>query len=566
MTRMVNAKEDFVSEALEGFAATNAARVMPVVGAGIVRSSQCPKGQVAVVSGGGSGHFPAFAGWVGQGFLHGAVCGNIFSSPSQAQVLAVARAADNGGGILFAPINYAGDILHFGGAAEDLRAEGIDVRMHAVTDDIVSGTPDKHLERRGIAGAFLVMKIVGAAAQAGKSLDEVEAVMVEANAQTRSFGVAFGACTLPGADDPLFVVPEGRMAVGLGIHGEPGIDEVPVTTADEATDILMDGLFEERAPVAGQRVAVLVNGLGSTKYDELSVVYRRVAQRLAAVGMTSVAPVVGEFVTSLDMEGFSVSLTYLDDELEQLWLAGANIVCFSRGQVEDDAPRREAVQGLGNEIVEIPEASDASVELAAKVAAAMNRVFDAMVSNETKLGAIDAVAGDGDHGLGMVTGARAAAAAATKICDAGAGAGTTLSSAGHAWSDVAGATSGALWGAGLVAAGQALGDTSAVSPQLVAQAVRAYSDAVLNRGGAKLGEKTMVDAMVPFADELAAQVQQGADLSTAWAAAVKAGDAAAQATADLASAKGRAKLHGARSIGTPDAGAVSFALVVAAIA
>jgi dihydroxyacetone kinase len=560
---MVNSPADFVKEALEGFASAQT-RAVAVTGAGMARATRCPAGQVAVISGGGSGHFPAFAGWVGPGFLHGAVCGNIFSSPSEAQILAVSRAADNGGGILFAPINYQGDILHFGAAAEVLRSEGIDVRMRAVTDDIVSGTSEQHLQRRGIAGAFIVHKIAGAAAEEGLSLDEVERVFVKANAATRSFGVAFGACTLPGADDPLFVVPEGRMAVGLGIHGEPGIDEVDVTTADSATDILMDGLFAERAPAAGQRVAVLVNGLGGTKYDELAVVYRRVAQRLVAVGMTPVTPVVGELVTSLDMEGFSVTLTYLDDELERLWLAPADIVSFSRGQVAPGELRTAPVAGLGESVGEIPPASEASQALAQALAGIAGKVAAAMAAAEKLLGDIDAVAGDGDHGVGMNKGAGAAAVAAQTAAEKGAGLGTTLSAAGHAWSDIAGGTSGALWGAGLVAAGQSLGDEQDLSAAALAAAATAYRDTVLERGGASVGEKTMVDALVPFVDTLLAELAAG-DVSGAWKAAAAAANAAAEQTAEYGATRGRAKLHGDRSVGTPDPGAKSFAMVVGAV-
>ncbi|MDR2253125.1 MAG: dihydroxyacetone kinase subunit DhaK, partial [Bifidobacteriaceae bacterium] len=307
MTKLVNDPHDFVSQALAGFAAAQSDRVLAVPGAGVIRAAEPPGGQVAVIMGGGSGHFPAFAGWVGAGFGHGAVCGNIFSSPSEAQILAVARAAESGGGILFSPINYAGDILHFGAAAEKLRQDGIDVRLAAVTDDIVSAPAEDHHERRGIAGAFIVLKMVGAAAEAGGDLRQVEQVMIRANAATRTFGVAFGGCTLPGGAEPMFTIPPGRMAVGLGIHGEPGTAEVDLVSADQVADLLVDGLLAERPSEAGRRVAVLVNGLGATKYDELSIVYRRVAQRLAAAHMTPVAPVVGEQVTSLDMAGLSVT-------------------------------------------------------------------------------------------------------------------------------------------------------------------------------------------------------------------------------------------------------------------
>jgi dihydroxyacetone kinase len=217
----------------------------------------------------------------------------VFASPSEKEVLNVAREADAGGGVLFLPINYAGDILHFGAARDQLRSDGVDARIVAITDDIASGTADERQLRRGIAGSLLVIKMAGAAAESGMNMDEVERIAVAANEATRSFGVAFSGCTLPGSAGPLFDVPAGKMAVGLGIHGEPGIDEAPLGTANEVADVLVNGLFAERPPEPGRSVALFVNGLGATKYDELHLVSHQVRARLAAEQMTVVAPARG---------------------------------------------------------------------------------------------------------------------------------------------------------------------------------------------------------------------------------------------------------------------------------
>jgi dihydroxyacetone kinase len=205
--------------------------------------------------------------------------------------------------------------------------------MVAITDDIASGTADERQLRRGIAGSLLVIKMAGAAAESGMTLDEVERIAVAANDATRSFGVAFSGCTLPGSAGPLFDVPAGKMAVGLGIHGEPGIDETPLGTASEVADVLVNGLFAERPPERGRAVALLVNGLGATKYDELHLVSRQVRARLAAEQVTVIAPLAGEYVTSLDMAGVSVSLAYLDDELESLWLSPVDSPALTRGRM-----------------------------------------------------------------------------------------------------------------------------------------------------------------------------------------------------------------------------------------
>ncbi|MCZ2827724.1 dihydroxyacetone kinase family protein [Modestobacter sp. VKM Ac-2986] len=564
MTRLVNEPVEFAAQALSGFAGAHPDHVLAVPG-GVVRAGEPARGQVAIVLGGGSGHFPAFAGWIGPGLGHGAACGNVFASPAETQVLSVARAAESGGGVLFLPINYAGDILHFGAARDVLDADGVPARMVAVTDDIASGGDGEHAQRRGIAGSFLVVKVVGAAAERGCSLDEVERIARRANEATRSFGVAFSGCTLPGADRPLFEVPAGQVAVGLGIHGEPGIAQRPLGSADEVADLVVDGLFDERPPEAGRRVAVLVNGLGATKYDELHVVFARVAVRLEQAGMVLVAPVVGELVTSLDMAGLSVSLMYLDDELESGWLAGADTPAFSRGPAAAAAPRR-VLQPQESPAGSVSAGSPASHAVAVRLVGALAGARAAVLAEESALGELDAVAGDGDHGAGMARGITAALRAAQDAVAAGAGAGSVLAVAGQAWSDVGGGTSGALWGAALREAGQVVGDERLLGgPDLLA-AVAAFRESVQARGGARPGDKTMVDALVPFAEALQAAVAGDAPMTAAWDAAATAADHGARRTAGYPARLGRARTHGASSVGTSDPGAVSFALVVRAVA
>ncbi|MCR6493687.1 dihydroxyacetone kinase family protein [Cellulomonas sp. P24] len=567
MTRLVNSVGDFPVEAVRGFALAHARYVQQVHG-GVVRSTESPAGQVAVVLGGGSGHYPAFAGWVGPGMAHGAVCGNVFASPSASQVESVVRAADNGGGVLIGFGNYAGDVLHFGQAAERLRAEGMDVRIVTVTDDIASDTPANAAQRRGIAGDLLVFKIAGAAAEAGLDLDEVERVARRANAQTRSLGVAFGGCTLPGADHALFEVADGVMALGLGIHGEPGVSEAPLGTADEVADALLDGVLAEE-PERGTdgydgRVAVLVNGLGATKYEELFVVYQRIAKRLEELGLTAVDPEVGEHVTSLDMEGLSLTITFLDDELERYWTAPIDTPAFRRGAVTGRAPRTAVTQTA--EAAAIVPGTPESQALAGRLVEAIRAMAACAVENEARLGDLDAIAGDGDHGQGMVLGTSGAASAAQAAQAAGAGARTLLVRAGAAWSEGAGGTSGALWGAALTAMGNALSDTDGADPDALVAGVHQAADAILRLGGATAGDKTMVDALVPFDETLAAERASGASLGDAWTAAAAAAATAAEATARIVARRGRARTHGEHSLGHPDPGATSFALLMAAVA
>ncbi|VXB20651.1 L-erythrulose kinase [Arthrobacter sp. 9AX] len=571
MTRLFNEPAAFADEMIEGFAASHGRWVKRVSG-GVVRNTKSTPDTVALVIGGGSGHYPAFAGLVGQGLAHGAAMGNLFASPSAQQVYNVAKAAENGGGVLLGYGNYAGDVLHFTQAQERLRREGIDCRSIAVTDDVSSAPLAERTKRRGIAGDLTVFKVAAAAAEAGYSLDDVVAVAERANDRTRSFGVAFTGCTLPGADNPLFSVPEGRMAVGMGIHGEPGIDETDIPTADELAELLVSTLLAEvpdglaaGGDNTGARVVPILNGLGSVKYEELFVVYRRVAQLLAEAGLEAVDPQVGELVTSFDMAGTSLTLFWLDDELETLWNAPADAPAFRRGAVTAAALEAgDATDDAGAEL-SIPDSSADSRAAAARVLAALDAAKAVVDANADELGRIDAIAGDGDHGIGMERGVRAAVEAATEAVGRGAGAATTLYIAGDAWADKAGGTSGALWGMALRAIGDALGNTDKPDANAVATGVAQAAAAIMEFGKAKPGDKTLVDVLVPFRDALTSEVAAGKALSDAWGAGAVTAQEAADATAGLLPLMGRARPHAEKSLGTPDAGAVSLALIISAI-
>lgn len=560
MTRLVNNPDDFPSQAVAGLASAFPSHLRPVFG-GVVRAARTDH-KVALVVGGGSGHYPAFAGWVGPGFADGAVCGNIFSSPSASQAYSVCRAADRGAGVLIGFGNYAGDVLHFGQAAERLRSEGIDTRCLLVTDDIASAGPEDHLKRRGIAGDLPVFKVTAAACEEGRDIDEVVKVFDRVNDRTRSFGVAFAGCTLPGADEPLFRVAPGQIGVGMGIHGEPGIHDEALGTADEVAAMLVDGLLADRPDNPGTRVVPIVNGLGSTKYEELFVLWNDISRRLEEAGLTIVDPQVGEFVTSLDMAGVSLTLVWLDEVIEPLWLAACDTPAYRRGAVgQVDLDTTPLSQGAEHVSVAAP-GSQASQELADVVIKGLEAVVTTLSERANELGRLDSVAGDGDHGIGMTRGSQAALAEAKRVRGDGAGAATTLNAAGSAWSEHAGGTSGALWGAVLTAFGAVLGDEDPASDDAIRKAARAALDAVTRLGGAKVGDKTMVDAMDPFVTAL----ESSTDPSTqAWKSACRAAEKGARATSGMTAKVGRARPLGEKSLGTPDPGAVSFHNVVVAV-
>src|SRR6478752_8121083 len=326
MTRVFNNPSDFAEEALAGFCDVHANLVRQVPG--------------------------------------GAVVGNIFTSPSAQQAYSVAKAAESGAGVVFTYGNYAGDVMNFGMASERLAAEGIAVENVLVTDDVASAPPSESEKRRGIAGDFTVFKIMGAAAEAGADLAEVVRLGRKANDLTRTIGSAFDGCTFPGADAPLFTLPEGQMGLGLGIHGEPGLHDTDLPPAKELGQELVARVLSETPPDAGSRIAVILSGLGSTKPEELFVLWGTVAPLLRAAGYTLVMPEVGELVTSLDMAGVSLTVTWLDDELEPLWTAPAETPAYRRGS----AARETGARG-------VEETSDGGSAAAAFVATASSRAY-----------------------------------------------------------------------------------------------------------------------------------------------------------------------------------------------
>lgn len=561
MTRVFNDPARFKEQVLDGFALAHADRVERVPGAsGFIRRGGPRAGKVSLVIGGGSGHYPSYSGVTGQGFADGAVLGDVFTSPSTEQVYRVARAAHGGAGLVLAFGNYAGDRLNFAAAAERLERDGVDVRIVYVTDDIASAAPEEVDRRRGIAGTFTVYKIGGAAAERGDDLDEVERVMRAANAATFSFGVAFAGCTFPGQTEPLFTVADNRMDFGLGIHGEPGVRSDEWMPAADIARALVEPILAER-PAGSSRAAVLLNGLGATKYEELFLLWNEIHPLLVAAGVEPVQPEVGELVTSLDMAGCSLSVTWLDAELEPLWTAHADTPAFRRGSAAPVAFERYVDHAALAQSVAAAESSPESERAAAVVRDILRAMTAVVVEQEHELARIDAVAGDGDHGSGMVRGLRAAVEAADA---ARGGVASVLAAAGAAFGDRAGGTSGVLWGLFLDTIGSGLGDTDAVTAERLAAAVRSGAEAIRTFGKAQLGDKTMLDALFPFVDALEQRLGDGDSLTDAWASAAEVAVASAAATADLVPRVGRARPLAERSVGTPDAGATSMGLVLVA--
>lgn len=320
MKKIINTPENVVEEMLQGMVAAHPQYLKRVEGADVVvRATKGDK--VALVSGGGSGHEPSHGGYVGKGMLDGAVAGAVFTSPTPDQVYEAVKAVDSGKGVLLVIKNYTGDVMNFEMAAEMADADGIKVDKVIVADDVAVENSTYTIGRRGIAGTVLVHKIAGAKAEAGGSLEEVKAVAEKVIANVRSMGMALSPCTVPAAGKPSFELDEKEVEIGMGIHGEPGTHREELKTADETTTHLVDKILAEDLVKDGDEVAVLVNGLGATPLMELYVVNRKVAEILAGKGIKTVKTMVGNYMTSLEMAGYSVSILKLDAETKELLLA-----------------------------------------------------------------------------------------------------------------------------------------------------------------------------------------------------------------------------------------------------
>ena len=328
MKKLINDPFRVTLESVEGFVKAFPGQVRRVGCRAVVRADGPIPGKVSVVIGGGSGHEPLFMGYLGKGLADGCPVGNIFTSPSPDVILEATRGAFGGAGVIYLHGNYSGDTMNFDLAAEEAAEEGIRVETVRVTDDIASAPPSLLERRRGIAGDFFVFKAAGARAEEGATLEEVYQAAKKANDNTRSMGVALSSCTIPASGRPIFELAADEIELGLGIHGEPGQRRSKIMPADALTEALVNPILEDLPFGSGDEVAVLVNGLGSTPLAELYIVFRRTAQLLAQAGLGIYRSYVGEYSTSLEMAGASITLMRLDDELRRLVDAPATCPCF----------------------------------------------------------------------------------------------------------------------------------------------------------------------------------------------------------------------------------------------
>lgn len=571
MKKFINRPEDVERQVVDGYVKSYPALIRKVGDDVVVRTHR-KRGKVTLVSGGGMGHEPAHLGYVGTGMLDAAVGGAIYTSPAVDRISAgIEAVAPDATGVLLVVKNYTGDVINFRLAEEAAREEGVACDHVVVNDDVAVGTPTQREQRRGVAGTVFVHKCAGAAAEAGEPLAEVKRVAEKVIDNVRTMGVAIAPCTVPAAGKPGFTLADDEMEMGVGIHGEPGIRREKMEPVDAMVDEILDHVLAD-IDYAGHEVAVLVNGAGGTPDYELALVANHVHDVLSARHVGVWHTYMGNYLTSLEMRGFSVSLLRLDDELKDLLSAPADTPAWQQGEAnlaEDAAPEEDAApkQVAASEASNVPAAEATGATKA--VIDVISAVADAMGAHKDELTELDQPIGDSDHGINMARGFSAARALLPSL--AGEAPAAVLKKVGSTLVSKVGGSSGPLYGTLFRKVGVALkGDDSLASDENAVRCLAAgLSKAFVgieDLGGAKPGDKTMLDAIQPAMEALEHARGEDAPLVEALAQAADAAEAGAEATVPLQARKGRASYLGERSVGHKDPGAASFALLMRTVA
>ena len=558
MRKLINDPGRVVREMLEGSVARVPFQALLPDDDVVLRRDGGGQG-VAVISGGGSGHEPAHAGYVGPGMLAAAVAGSVFTSPGVDAVLAALQAVTGPAGALLVVKNYTGDRLNFGLAAELARAQGLAVELVVVADDVSLRDTVPRERRRGIAGTVLVHKVAGAAASAGRPLAEVKALAERTAGRLGTMGAALGGCTLPGADGSGFALGDDKVELGLGIHGEPGVSRAAFDTCDRLVGTMISTIADELGLDGGERIAVLVNGLGATPPMELDIVMRSALRALRDRRLDVVRGWCGSLLTALDMPGCSITLLALDEELLGLLDAPTEAPAWpGSGVLNGDVVHRVPRRARTDDDEELAAPSEAGLQVRAAAFAAAQGLIDA----EATLTALDSQAGDGDLGRSMTRAGRAVLALPP---DAWRSPSHALQAMSDAIRRAVGGSSGPFYAVALSRAARRLEGIERPGLPDWSDALRQAMEAICQLGGARSGDRTMVDALGPLVDAL--QVAGGNPWDRdAWSRCVAAARAGSDATATMTARLGRASYLGARAVGVPDGGAVAVAILAASLA
>jgi dihydroxyacetone kinase len=557
MKKFINRAEDLVDEMLQGLVVLHPGSVRLPGHKVLIRSDaqQVRNEQVAILSGGGSGHEPAHAGYIGAGMLSAAVAGEVFTSPSSDSVFAAIRAVAAKPGALLVVKNYTGDRLNFGLAAEMARAQGIPVEIVIVDDDVALKGTGQATGARGLAGTVFIHKLLGAAAAEGRSLADLAGIGKESVASLATMGVSFSAGTSPAVGKPSFELGEHEMELGLGIHGEPGVKRMELQPANQLTETFLSEILQRGSFANLRGVAVMVNNLGATTEMELAIVARHAASFLAVKGLTVERIYAGTFLSSLDMAGISISVLGLNEDRLR-WLDAAT-TAPAWPNAAKQRPGNPETQAAVEVSTEAKSGSGAQTQAGRKTKQAIEAACQALLAAESELTEMDRVTGDGDLGVSMARAARAVqdAVASYPLDNISA----TLKALAHTLRRELGGSSGPLYGVLFLRCGSVLEASHATGLAQWAEAIDQGCRAISELGGAKPGDRTMLDALDPFVKILHREIAVGAT-QDAVLAAVEAAERGAEATAQMQPKLGRSSYLGGRVLGHPDPGAKAIAV------
>lgn len=535
--------------------------------------------KVTLISGGGSGHEPAHAGYVGTGMLDAAVCGDVFASPSQVQIYHAIKATCGQKGVLLIVKNYSGDIMNFKNAAYMAQEDGLQVDYVKVNDDIAVQDSLYTVGQRGVAGTVFVHKIAGAAAERGYSLQHVKELAERTIQNVKSIGFAESSCTVPAKGTPTFTLGEDEIEYGVGIHGEPGVCREKMAPADVLAEKMTNQLLSALQIHAQDEVAVLVNGLGGTPLQELYVLHRAVRRNLALHGVQAVMSLVGNYMTSIDMAGASVSILKLDQELKELLFdpcstAGLTLCGTKEAPAYYDL---RCVAQVGPSSQQHAAAMPKEICVQQKfslmnMVALVGSMSECIIRNEVPFCELDAHAGDGDFGMSVAKGFRKVQEEWGVLVKEADSIGAFLDACSLVIMEYCGGASGPIWGSAFRAAEKAAGGKKELSPPEFAELLQTVVKGVQMTGersfgrGAGIGDKTLMDALIPCADSWTDLVKTESNWKILFEQGAQAAVKGADETKNIAARMGRAGTVGTRSIGYPDAGAYALGVIFTELA
>lgn len=574
MNRVINHPDLVVEDMLKGWLLAHADHVCATHNPRVVKRLQSPEaGKVGIITGGGSGHEPAFLGYVGDGLVDAVAIGEIFSSPTAKSFLDAIHAADGGAGVACLYGNYAGDNMNVKMAMQMAEQAGIVVRTVVANDDVASAAKGDKAKRRGVAGEILMWKVGAAKAAAGGSLEEVIAVAQKAIDATRSIGIGLSACVIPAVGHANFTIDHGSMEVGIGHHGEPGVDVRATASAAEMADLMLKAILPDLPFSCGDRVAVLLSGLGATPVMEQYILYGEIAKSLAAQGIHIAFNLVGNLFTSLEMMGVTLTLMKLDDELLGCLCApchsvGVTVVGAHTGQqiYRGHASARPAPTRLDNRVPVVTRQITEPAVVLAEAGMLVREMIETIIENRQYLSDIDGLIGDGDHGINMAKGFSGCARRLDAMGRKALHLPSAFSQLSEALMDDIGGSMGPLYGKFFAALALTLEPYQAMDAALFGEALANAVSQVQLMGNAQVGDKTLIDTLVPALHAYHAQLAAQADFAQALVAMTAAAEAGRDSTKAMQARIGRSARLGSRSIGVLDAGATSCFLILQSMA